>query len=66
MRDDDDDFVDFDEQGSVPETDDDNIQMRARPNRSKRSWRDIERLREQREMDKLIASDSWFDDLDTA
>lgn len=66
MRDDDDDFVDFDDQGPEPETDVDNMQIRARPSRSKRSWRDVERLREQKEMDRLIASDSWFDDLDTA
>ena len=66
MRDDDEDFVEFDDEGSGPEADVDNIQMRTRGNRSKRSWRDIERLREQRELDRLIASDSWFDDLDHA
>lgn len=37
------------------------ITMSPRSNRPRRSWRDVERMREQREMEKLIANDNWFE-----
>ena len=64
MKDDDDDFEDF-------ETEDDSVVMDAAPDtitvrneRFRKSWREIERLREERELEKLNQQDSWFDDLD--
>ena len=67
MSDDDEDFDGFDDDAdSNADTDADQNMMSSRGNRFRKSWRDVERLREQREMDKLNNQDNWFDDLDRA
>lgn len=64
-NDNEDDFddVDGDEEVSV---DIETISMSHRSTRQRRTWRDVERLREQKEIDRLLANDDWFDDLDRA
>ncbi|ORE88840.1 hypothetical protein ATO7_03155 [Oceanococcus atlanticus] len=64
MSDEDDDFVDFDDESNASDTDVDNARLSARSSRTRRCWRDVERMREQRELERLNANDSWFDDLD--
>ncbi len=66
MKDDDDDYEE------VEDADDDNavdiepISLSHRHARARRGWRDIERMREQKEIDRLLADDDWFDELDRA
>lgn len=66
MNEDEDEFEGFDgdEDGVLAEPAPDTLTVRA--SRSRRSWRDIERLREQRELERLGNQDNWFDDLDHA
>ncbi len=66
MSDEDDDFVDFDDDDNTSEAEVDNAQLSARSHRSRRCWRDVERMREQKELERLSATDSWFDELDRA
>ena len=65
MKDEEDDFEDVETDGDDTAPDIDVITLGHRPNRPRRSWRDIERLREQRELDRLM-TDDWFDELDKA
>lgn len=59
---------DFDEIGDDDETsvEVETINLGHRSSRPRRTWRDIERLREQKEIDRLLTNDDWFDDLDQA
>lgn len=66
MNDEDNGFENYDndDNNGVSEMASETINVRA--GRQRRSWRDIERLREQREMDRLSNQDNWFDELDRA
>ncbi len=67
MKDDEDDFDPLDDQDDDDSTPDiEPVSLSHRTARPRRCWRDIERMREQREIDKLLTDQDWFDDLDTA
>lgn len=65
-NDDDDDFDTIDDEDTDSNIDVESISMSHRSARGRRGWRDIERMREQKEIERLMGDDDWFDDLDRA
>ena len=66
MSGEDNDIDDFDEADDSETIEPETIRLNARNGRPRRSWREVERMREQRELDRLSATDNWYDDLDHA
>ncbi len=65
QEDNDDDFIEIDDDdASTIEIE--TISLSPRSTRQRRTWRDIERLREQKEIDRLLSNDDWYDELDRA
>ncbi|MGJ8668622.1 MAG: hypothetical protein ACSHXK_03945 [Oceanococcus sp.] len=59
-----DDFEDFEDEDNVSVMDAAPDTITVRGDRTRRSWRDIERFKEQREIERLNTQDNWYDELD--
>ncbi len=66
MKDDDDDYEEIEDGDEDSNVEVEAISLSHRHARARRGWRDIERMREQKEIDRLLADDDWFDELDRA
>ena len=64
MADEDDDFDPVDDEDVDASIDPETVAPKHRPGRLRRSWRDVERLREERALRRLMTDEDWFEELE--